>query len=316
MVSVRCEQSQASHVLRNFVRSPILNLIPSEPRRRFNSSTMVANSRNNVTPVPAYFPTSVDSPLHPPKELYDKLRNLEEKDLVKSQDFVIPPRSGKAWKVAKGQVWRLSTPEGPQVGDLNIWNQHDPRERFWAARTRQLQGSHMIEGDRLWSNLPFMRPLCGIIRDGCEIKDAPTGEGKGDGKNGGREEARDERGGVTKWGGRCHDLLGTRCDPYGSSSPSPSSLPTLIYTRSFSVQTNDPYSIQHAHRLLLRLPLSLQSSQSRSSIWLDRVRRPRRAKRLPSNRSRLPRSVLYGSFSRHQVKLHYLIRRTRPPVRT
>lgn len=102
------------------------------------------------------------------------------------------------------------------MGDLNIWSQHDTRERFWAARTRQLQGSHMIEGDRLWSNLPFMRPLCGIIRDGCEIRDAPTGEGKGDGKNGGREEKRDERGGVTKWGGRCHDLLGTRCDPYGA----------------------------------------------------------------------------------------------------
>lgn len=65
----------------------------------------------------------------------------------------------------------------------------------------------MQEGDRLWSNLPFMRPLCGIVEDGCEVKDAPDG---------GREERRDERGGVTKWGGRCHDLLGTRCDPYGT----------------------------------------------------------------------------------------------------
>lgn len=103
-----------------------------------------------------------------------------------------------------------------KVGDLNIWNQHDPRERFWAARTRQLQSSHMMEGDRLWSNLPFMRPLCGILRDGCEIKDAAVEAGQAAGKNGGREERRDARGGVTKWGGRCHDLLGTRCDPYGT----------------------------------------------------------------------------------------------------
>jgi uncharacterized protein YcgI (DUF1989 family) len=29
---------------------------------------------------------------------------------------------------------------------------------------------------------------------------------------------------VTKWGGRCHDLLGTRCDPYGMSLPLPFSL--------------------------------------------------------------------------------------------
>ncbi|OAL42880.1 hypothetical protein IQ07DRAFT_525371 [Pyrenochaeta sp. DS3sAY3a] len=148
-------------------------------------------------PSPAYFPTSSTSPLHPPTALYERLRNLdEEKDLVKTQDFVVPARSGRAWKVGKGQVWRLSTPQGPQVGDLNVWNANDPRERFWAARTRQLQGSHVREGDRLWSNLPFMRPLCGLIKDDCEIKDAP--------------------GGVTKWGGRCHDLLGTRCDPYVS----------------------------------------------------------------------------------------------------
>ena len=70
----------------------------------------------------------------------------------------------------------------------------------------------MVEGDRLWSNLPFMRPLAGIVRDGCLLR-----EGPGSGARGGREERRDARGGVTKWGGRCHDLLGTRCDPYISS---------------------------------------------------------------------------------------------------
>lgn len=175
---------------------------------------MATPPSDSIAPAPAYFPTSADSPLHPPKELYDKLRSLPSEQLPKVEDFIIPPRSGKAWKVKAGQIFRLSTPSGPQVGDLNIWNAHDPRERFWAARTRQLQGSHMQEGDRLWSNLPFMRPLCGILRDGCEIKDGP-----GNAKNGGREETRDERGGITKWGGRCHDLLGTRCDPYGNLTP-------------------------------------------------------------------------------------------------
>jgi uncharacterized protein YcgI (DUF1989 family) len=65
----------------------------------------------------------------------------------------------------------------------------------------------MIEGDRLWSNLPFMRPLCGILKDGCLLQDAP---------NGGREASRDARGALTQHAGRCHDLLGTRCDPYVS----------------------------------------------------------------------------------------------------
>jgi hypothetical protein len=45
--------------------------------------------------------------------------------------------------------------------------------------------------------------MCGMLRDNCLLRDAP-----GHAANGGREERRDERGGITKWGGRCHDLLG------------------------------------------------------------------------------------------------------------
>jgi uncharacterized protein YcgI (DUF1989 family) len=186
-------------------------LRPASPHSEYPQSS--TKMTNDAQPAPAYFPTHADSPLHPPTALYEKLRNLKEEngELVKIQDFVIPPRSGKAWKVPKGAIWRLSTPDGPQVGDLNIWNANNPRERFWASRTRQLQGSHVMEGDRLWSNLPYIRPMCGLIRDNCLLKDAP-----GSAKNGGREESRDQRGGITKFGGRCHDLLGTRCDPYVS----------------------------------------------------------------------------------------------------
>jgi len=101
----------------------------------------------------------------------------------------IPPRSGWAWPVQAGQVCRLSTPEGAQVGDLNLWNLHNPRERFWASRTRQLQGAHVTTGARLWSCLPYLRPMVTLIAD--TLPTAPTPHG-----------------------GRCHDLLGTRCDPY------------------------------------------------------------------------------------------------------
>ena len=93
--------------------------------------------------------------------------------------------------VITGQVCKLSTPKGPQVGDLNIFSLQNPRERFWAARTRQLHASHVSVGDRLWSCLPYLRPLCTIVAD--SLKDY----------------------GVDEVGGRCHDLLGTRCDPYG-----------------------------------------------------------------------------------------------------
>src|SRR6218665_2621248 len=47
---------------------------------------------------------------------------------------VVPIRSGFAWKVPAGHLFRIVTLEGPQVADLNLWNLHNPRERMWAAR--------------------------------------------------------------------------------------------------------------------------------------------------------------------------------------
>lgn len=107
-----------------------------------------------------------------------------------AESFVIPIRTGRAWRVKAGQVFRIVAPEGPQVGDFNIWNGHNPRERLWAARTRQLQAAHVTTFDRLWSTLPYLRPLVTITADSL------VGYG------------------VDEYGGRVHDLLGTRCDPY------------------------------------------------------------------------------------------------------
>lgn len=102
---------------------------------------------------------------------------------------VIPVRSGLAWEVPAGQIVRFSVLEGPQVLDVNLWHRHDPRERFWAARTRQFHGTHVTTGDRLWSTLPFLRPLATFVADTVGY-------------------------GVDDDGAGCHDLLGTRCDPY------------------------------------------------------------------------------------------------------
>ena len=123
------------------------------------------------------------------QEIYSRITNTTCRKSVLS--YTIPPRSGYAWCVPAGHLFRFTTPEGPQVGDLNLWSLQNPRERFWAARTRQLQSSHVTVGDRLWSCLPYLRPMCTIVAD--SLSDY----------------------GVDEFGGRCHDLLGTRCDPYG-----------------------------------------------------------------------------------------------------
>jgi len=79
--------------------------------------------------------------------------------------------------------------EGPQVADFNAWNLHNPRERFWAARTRQINRAYVTTHDRLWSCLPYLRPMLTITNDTIQY-------------------------GVDEEGAWCHDLLGTRCDPY------------------------------------------------------------------------------------------------------
>ncbi|KAK6211447.1 hypothetical protein QIS74_10711 [Colletotrichum tabaci] len=137
-------------------------------------------------PVPAYLPTA-GSVLTVDKALYD---SAQQAPRVLVEQFTLPIRSGRAWRAPAGSIVRISTPEGPQVGDLNIWNAHNPRERFWASRTKQLHASHVSTGDRLWSNLPYMRPLATIIKDSLDWY------------------------GEDEHGGRVHDLLGTRCDPY------------------------------------------------------------------------------------------------------
>ncbi|MBN9086911.1 MAG: DUF1989 domain-containing protein [Reyranella sp.] len=122
------------------------------------------------------------------KAFYRRVAESGGRTLVES--FILPIRSGRAWTVPAGHVFRIVTPEGPQVGDLNLWNRHNPRERLWASRTRQLQAAHVSVFDRLWSTLPFLRPIATITSD--SLKDY----------------------GIDEFGGRIHDLLGTRCDPY------------------------------------------------------------------------------------------------------
>jgi uncharacterized protein YcgI (DUF1989 family) len=129
-----------------------------------------------------------DSPLTANKELIERLAAHDD-TRQRVSSTVVPVRSGHAFPVAAGQIVRFTTVDGPQVVDLNLWAGDDPRERFWAARTRQFYGTHVTTGHRLWSNLPFLRPMVTFIADTIAY---------------GRDE--DDAG--------CHDLLGTRCDPY------------------------------------------------------------------------------------------------------
>jgi uncharacterized protein YcgI (DUF1989 family) len=128
------------------------------------------------------------TPIDVDRGFYGRLAERTEKRTLVER-FVVPKRSGKAWPVRAGQLCRIVVVEGPQVADFNAWNLHNPRERFWAARTKQLHSAHVTTYDRLWSCLPYLRPMLTITNETVRY-------------------------GLDEDGAGCHDLLGTRCDPY------------------------------------------------------------------------------------------------------
>ncbi|MCC7045475.1 MAG: DUF1989 domain-containing protein [Alphaproteobacteria bacterium] len=117
---------------------------------------------------------------------YERVRaNLEKVDEV-----MVPPRDGRTFEVPAGHIFRIVSVEGPQVGDLNLWNANDLKERFFSGKTRQLHATHVTTGNRLWSNMPYLRPLATITHDTLGWY------------------------GFDEDGAGIHDVIGTRCDPY------------------------------------------------------------------------------------------------------
>ncbi|AUH34886.1 urea carboxylase-associated family protein [Paracoccus tegillarcae] len=104
--------------------------------------------------------------------------------------ITVPPREGRCFDVPAGHFFRISTIEGSQVGDLNLWSAANPSERFYSGKSRALHGTHLSIGDRLWSSFPHLRPLATITEDTLAWY------------------------GIDADGGGVHDVIGTRCDPY------------------------------------------------------------------------------------------------------
>ncbi|MCF8468681.1 MAG: DUF1989 domain-containing protein [Sneathiella sp.] len=112
------------------------------------------------------------------------------KELTLVDEKIVAPRDAECFLVPAGHFFRIISIDGPQVGDLNLWNAHDLKERFFSGKTRALHGTHVSVGDRLWSSLPYMRPMATITYDTLDWY------------------------GWDDDGGGVHDVIGTRCDPY------------------------------------------------------------------------------------------------------
>lgn len=157
------------------------------PRKETDSAVTQApadaDARRAIPPVICYPNETLP---RPDLGLYRAAREGAEK----LAEVVVPPREAACFRVGAGQVFRISSVEGPQVGDLNLWNAHDLSERFYSGKTRALHGTHVSTGERLWSSFPHLRPMATIIEDTLEWY------------------------GMDEHGGSVHDVIGTRCDPY------------------------------------------------------------------------------------------------------
>ncbi|MBX9466592.1 MAG: DUF1989 domain-containing protein [Rhizobium sp.] len=152
----------------------------------FNANIPVpadAAARRAVKPVVCY---PVESLVAPDMSILERARAV----MKKVGEVIVPPREGNTFVVPKGHFFRIVSVEGPQVGDLNLWNANDLSERFFSGKTRALHATHVTTGNRLWSNLPSLRPMATISHDTLGWY------------------------GFDEFGGGVHDVIGTRCDPY------------------------------------------------------------------------------------------------------
>ena len=142
-----------------------------------------ASMRLSEVPVICYPPDTL-----PPVDM-DMLAKARA-DMRLTKTYIVPPREAKIFEVPKGHFFRIVSTQGPQVGDLNLFNKHNLEERFYTGKTRALHGTHLSTGDRMWSSMPYLRSLATISYDTLDWY------------------------GFDSFGGSVHDVIGTRCDPY------------------------------------------------------------------------------------------------------
>ena len=142
-----------------------------------------AAARRAVKPVICYPVETLPAPNMP---VYEEARQ----NLTKVDEVLAPARDAAVFNVPAGHFFRISSVEGSQVGDLNLWNANDLNEKFYTGKTRALHGTHITTGQQMWSSFPQLRPMATITHDTLGWY------------------------GIDEFGGSVHDVIGTRCDPY------------------------------------------------------------------------------------------------------
>ena len=103
------------------------------------------------------------------KTFYDEVRAAKPGYRLVER-FVIPGFSGRGFTLKAGQTFRVIQEEGPQVGDVVLYNAQDPRESFRSVPTWALEGWFLKRDTRLWSDLPWLRPMATCVEETLDFK--------------------------------------------------------------------------------------------------------------------------------------------------
>jgi hypothetical protein len=110
----------------------------------------------------------------PDTAFYDEVRAAKPRYQLIDR-FVIPPNDGRAFIAKAGQTFKVIEVNGPQTVDVAFWNAHNPKEAFNAERTFALEGWWIKRYGRLWSNVPWLRPMATCIDDTVVTKEPKIG---------------------------------------------------------------------------------------------------------------------------------------------
>ena len=153
--------------------------------KKFSKKPSDINDRIGAKPIVCYRNNTIED-----KNL--KILHSAREHLVKKEEVIIAPRDAKTFEVKFGEFFRIESIDGPQVGDLNLFNLNNLEEKFYSGKTRALYGTHISVGDKMFSSFPYLRSLATITWDTLDWYD------------------------YDEDGGSVHDVIGTRCDPYTS----------------------------------------------------------------------------------------------------
>ena len=148
-----------------------------------NQEPSDAKERRAIKPVISY---PIDNLPKYDSSLYADAR--DEMKLVET--IIIPPREAKTFEVPAGHFFRIVSVDGPQVGDLNLWNKDNINERFFSGKTRALTERIF----RLVTGCGQTSRICARLLQLVTIRLIGMAG--------------------MMMAGSVHDVIGTRCDPY------------------------------------------------------------------------------------------------------